>query len=150
MQLISHLRRYDYSCLPQGVRTEEEEALFRSTLGAIADLYMTSRVLILLDEQYYSRFWTLMEAWCSMQTATVNGVRPAKQNERRFCLPAKQNEGRFTIKCLHNTSEDPILNTKKLIRMLWKKSPNEMRDKLAKPDILLTNAKRRNSASHVS
>ena len=56
-------------------RSEAEKREFGQMLGAIADLYLTASVLILLDNTYFSRFWTLLEAWCAMLTATSAGVR---------------------------------------------------------------------------
>ena len=56
---------FDYSCMPQwhagkdgkNGRTPAEDREFEHMLGAIADLYLTARVLILLDGSYASRFW---------------------------------------------------------------------------------------------
>ena len=42
-------------------------------LSAIADLYLTAKVLILLDTMYRTRFWTTREGWCSMQQVDVGG-----------------------------------------------------------------------------
>ena len=97
-------------------------------LSAIADLYLTAQVFILLDNAYLSRFWTLMEAWCSMMALTKDGVRKAEDAERRY-----------TIQCLHNA--DPEFDAPKLIKMLSTKSPEEVHDILAKPDINLSNQK---------
>ena len=78
---------FDYSCMPQrssGLspdqddRTPAEKAEFDHMLKAIADLYLTAKVLILLDKMYLTRFWTTMEGWCSMQQVTSGeGDRPA-------------------------------------------------------------------------
>ena len=54
-----------FSCMPQSkdpfpqpdTRTPAEKAEFDLMLNSIADLYLTSRVLILLDGSYSSRFW---------------------------------------------------------------------------------------------
>ena len=79
---------FDYSCLPQKSdpkvedRTPDEQHEFTLMLNAIVDLYMTSHVLTLLDGSYSSRFWTLMEAWCAMMTASADGVRKALGKER--------------------------------------------------------------------
>ena len=94
-------------------------------LGAITDLYLTANVLILLDGSYASRFWTLMEAWCSMMTASTSGVRAATEAERRY-----------TIECIHNASEFHRLG---LEDMLSTKTPEEMHEILSKPDVSATN-----------
>ena len=54
---------FDFSCLPQRKssevdgRTADELEQFGWMLGAIADLYLTARVLILMDNIYLTRFW---------------------------------------------------------------------------------------------
>jgi hypothetical protein len=78
---------FDYACMPQRSsgcppdkddRTPAEKAEFDLMLSAIADLYLTAKVLILLDTMYRTRFWTTMEGWCSMQQVTSGeGDRPA-------------------------------------------------------------------------
>jgi hypothetical protein len=48
-------------------------------LSAIADLYLTAKVLILLDTMYRTRFWMTIEGWCAMQKVSPQGVRPATE-----------------------------------------------------------------------
>jgi hypothetical protein len=91
---------FDYSCMPQRSesahrsgtddRTPAEKAEFDLMLKAIADLYLTAKVLILLDTMYRTRFWTTMEGWCSMQQVTSEeGDRPACTRSRwRPLLPS--------------------------------------------------------------
>jgi len=124
---------FDYSSMPQKVdgvdtRTHEDKAEFQLMLAAIADLYLTARVLILLDTSYVSRFWTLTEAWCSMQTVTSEGLRPATEDERRY-----------TISCIHNATAETT--EKGLVDLVSKKTPDEMHGILEKPDVNVTNAK---------
>jgi len=124
---------YDFCCMPQrgsadaDGRTPTEAEEFRHMLSAIADLYLTCHVLILLDGSYKSRFWTLMEAWCAMMTATAAGVRTACEAERRY-----------TIQCIHSAGEH---DEQALIKLVSTKTPDEMHDILALPDIYVTNAK---------
>jgi len=78
---------FDYACMPQRSsscpldkddRTPAEKAEFNLMLKAITDMYLTAKVLILLDTMYRTRFWTTMEGWCSMQQVTSEeGDRPA-------------------------------------------------------------------------
>ena len=120
---------FDYSSMPQGDdRTLREKAEFKLMLNAIPDLYLTARVLILLDGSYASRFWTLTEAWCSMQTVTPEGLRPAKDEERRY-----------TIKCIHNANDKH--DGEGLVEKVSKNKPKEMYDLLKRPDVNVTNAK---------
>jgi hypothetical protein len=124
---------FDYSSMPQKVdgvdtRTPEDKAEFQLMLAAIADLYLTARVLILLDGSYASRFWTLTEAWCSMQTVTSDGLRPATEAERRH-----------TIECIHNADDEH--DAKGLVDKVSTKTPDKMYGILKKPDVNVTNAK---------
>ena len=54
---------YDYYCMPQkdeegyDDRTPTEKTEFDFMLQSIADLYLTTKVLIILDVSYISRFW---------------------------------------------------------------------------------------------
>ena len=118
---------YDYSCMPQGQRTIEEQAEFSLMLLAIADLYLSARVLLLVDNSYSSRFWTLFEAWSSMQQLTRTGLRNATDAESRC-----------SIMTLHNASATV---GEALVELLKRKSPEEVSEILAKPDIQLTNQK---------
>lgn len=128
--------RYDFSCMPQKSavcaageddKTAEEKAIFGLMLDSIVDLYMTAQVLILLDGSYLSRFWTLTEAWCSMQQATTEGLRASKADEIRY-----------TIMNIHNAEEEQIRFLEDKVRT---KGPKEMYKMLAKPDVLVTNLK---------
>jgi serine/threonine protein kinase len=124
---------YDYSCMAQkesetvDLRTPTEREEFGLMLESIADLYLTANVLILLDKTYGTRFWTSMEAWCSMQTATVEGVRPARAGEERF-----------KVRCIHNASK--VYGEAELME-LAKKDVGEMTVFLASPDVAVTNKK---------
>ena len=124
---------FDYSSMPQKVdgvdtRTPEDKAEFQLMLAAITDMYLTAHVLILLDGSSASRFWPLMEAWCSMQTVTSDGLRPAKEGERRY-----------TIKCIHTATDKH--DGEGLVDKVSTKTPDEMFDHLKKPDIDVTNKK---------
>ena len=120
---------FDYSSMPQGDdRTPKEKAEFQLMLKCSNDLYLTAQVLILLDGSYASRFWTLTEAWCSMQTATPEGLRPATEAERRY-----------TISCIHNA--DVEHDAKGLVSKVSTRTPEAMYEILASPDVNVTNAK---------
>lgn len=62
-----------------------------------------------------------------MTTSTAEGVRMATSAEQRYC-----------IQCLHNASEH---NELALITLVSTKTPEEMYDVLAMPDIQVTNSK---------
>ena len=65
-----------------------------------ADLYLTSNVLIILDNTYMTRFWTLMEAWYSMKNVSADGVKPASEAEKRYTIACIHNaEPKFTSRC---------------------------------------------------
>ena len=100
---------FDYACMPQRSsgcpadkddRTPAEKAEFDLMLSAIADLYLTAKVLILLDTMYRTRFWTTMEGWCSMQQVTSEeGDRPACTCSRRRPLPSPHRLRRPACTC---------------------------------------------------
>jgi hypothetical protein len=126
---------FDYSCMPQrssGLspdeddRTPAEKAEFDLMLTAIADLYLTAKVLILLDTMYRSRFWTTMEGWCAMQKVTPQGVRPARAGESRV-----------TVVCIHNATQ----KDREALLEMSNKTPAEMSKFLASPDVAVTNKK---------
>jgi hypothetical protein len=124
---------FDYSSMPQKIgghdsRTLKEKAEFQLMLTCITDLYLTASVLILLDGSYASRFWTLTEAWCSMQTATSNGLQPSTEAKSRY-----------TISCIHNATIETT--AKGLVDLVSTKKPEEMYEILKKPDVNVTNAK---------
>ena len=126
---------FDYACMPQRSsgcpqdkddRTPAEKAEFDLMLKAIADLYLTAKVLILLDKMYLTRFWTTMEGWCAMQQVTSEGVRPATEGEARH-----------TVVCIHNATQ----NDKRDLLEMSTKTPAEMSKFLASPDVAVTNKK---------
>ena len=86
------------------------------------------QVLILLDNTYIGRFWTTMEAWCAMMAATADGVRAASSAERRY-----------TIACIHNAATTAQESSRQLVSLVSDKTPAQMRDILAKPDVAVTN-----------
>ena len=45
-------------------------------LCAIADLYLTAKVLILLDTMYRTRLWTTMVGWCTNAEGDIAGHAP--------------------------------------------------------------------------
>ena len=137
---------FDYSSMPQKIggidtRTPEEKAEFQLMLACIADLYLTAQVLILLDGSYASRFWTLTEAWCSMQTATQDGLHNSisKTEEADFTGSDVQVGSRCTIKCIHNAAKETTSTG--LVDLVATKTPENMYKILEKPDVNVTNAK---------
>ena len=126
---------FDYACMPQRSsgcpqdqddRTPAEKAEFDHMLKAIADLYLTAKVLILLDTMYRTRFWTTMEGWCAMQKVTPQGVRPAREGESRV-----------TIVCIHNATR----HDERALLEMSTKTAEEITKFLASPDVSVTNKK---------
>ncbi len=62
----------------EDMRTEMELREFRLMLSNCNLLYVGLKVLILSDNQYNGRFWTLYESYLSMQFPTPEGLVPAK------------------------------------------------------------------------
>ena len=141
---------FDYSSMPQKIgridtRSQKERAEFQLMLECITNLYLTAQVLILLDGSYASRFWTLTEAWCSMQMATKNGLRNSisSMEDADFKGSDVQVGSRCTIKCIHNAApvHHAATTSKGLVDMVATLSPEGMHGILKKPDVNVTNAK---------
>jgi len=147
---------FDYSSMPQrfnenglpDCRNPKEKAEFELMLSLIADLYLTAHVLILLDSSYASRFWTLTEAWCSMQTATPEGLLSNSDmsqgegelgHELASSDPTElRTQLRYTIACIHNAADKHREALKELVAT---KTPSQMVQILKKPDVNVTNQK---------
>jgi hypothetical protein len=140
-------------------RKPKEKAEFDLMLSLITDLYLTAHVLILLDSSYACRFWTLTEAWCSMQTVTNTvthvGLRPAPEGLTISQMshaegvgasdateprtpPAGRPTVRYTIACIHNASDALGEYLEKLVAT---KTPSQMVQVLKRQDVFLTNQK---------
>ena len=137
---------FDYSSMPQKIgridtRSKEERAEFQLMLECITNLYLTAQVLILLDGSYASRFWTLTEAWCSMQTATKDGLENSisSTEDADFTGSDVKVGSRCTIKHIHTADDKHDVHG--LIDKVSKKTAAEMVSHLEKPDVLVTNAK---------
>jgi len=122
---------FDYSCLVQvkkpKKRTPAEQCLFGWQLGNVNILYVGCAVLLLIDMTYLSRFWTQFEGWLSMQVCRPGGLEPAGPKGRRW-----------TMMCIYNAQAG--YEDKKLFDMWRHKRPEEVREKLAQPDVAVTNA----------
>ena len=140
---------FDYSSMPQKIgsfggidtRSLKERAKFQLMLECIPNLYLTAQVLILLDGSYASRFWTLTEAWCSMQTATKDGLENSisSTEDADFTGSDVKVGSRCTIKCIHNAAKDTT--SKGLVNLVSTQTPEGMHGILEKPDVNVTNAK---------
>jgi vacuolar protein 8 len=117
----------DFSCAPQKERTPAEELVFKRTLRFVAQLFLGSRVLILCDLTYMTRFWPLLEAWISMQTATVEGL-----------VPAPREKWRCDIVPIHLASS---VTASELETLVAGKSLDQIYAMLDSPDIQVTNQK---------
>ena len=119
---------YDFWCAPHHPwSTEEERIQFVNMSANVELLFLGSSVLILLDLSYTSRFWTQAEAWLSMLAVTPQGIRPAAAEERRFSIVG-----------IYGASNSPA---ESLVSMWSGRTPEEAFLTLAKPDVLVTNQK---------
>ena len=117
----------DFSCAPQKERTPAEELVFGRTLRFVSLLFLGSRVLILCDRTYTTRFWTLLEAWISMQMVTDDGLVPAPREKRRC-----------DIVPIHLASS---VTASELETLVAGKSLDQIYAMLGSPDIQVTNQK---------
>jgi len=115
---------------PRGSRSDVDTKAFKTMLAQVNMLFLGTRVLILLDLSYVSRFWTQFEAWLSMQFATPRGLKSAvgTKNERHH------------IVCIQNAAAQSEAFTKMLVDQWAKKTPRQAFEFLSKPDVTVTNA----------
>ena len=114
-----------YWCMPQGERSLAESVEFKHMLKHANLLYLGTRVLILLDLSYIGRFWTLFEAWLSMQAVHPEGLTPATREQQRFDIVPIHGANKITGESLKN---------------MWaERTPEEAYDLLKKPDVTVTN-----------
>lgn len=78
-----------------------------------------------VDLSYISRFWTQFEAWLSMQEASQGGLLGAPEAQRRL-----------TVASVHGANQALMAAT--LVDMWGTRSPEEAREVLAAPDVLVT------------
>ena len=88
--------------MPKGKRTVDEQVCFRWGLDHINVLYPIFPVIILLDNNYISRFWCLMESWLSMQKVTNGILSPAEESRQRYTIICMHNANPFLVKAIEN------------------------------------------------
>ena len=60
----------DFCCLPQGDKSNAEDAFFRTSLTKVNILYLCGRVIAMLDQKYAGRFWTQYELFLALHVAS--------------------------------------------------------------------------------
>jgi len=111
--------------MPQAKRSPAESVEFKHMLKHANLLYLGTRVLILLDLSYIGRFWTLFEAWLSMQMVTPEGLKPATLDQNRFDIVPVHGANKITGESLKN---------------MWaERTPQDAYDLLKEPDVTVTN-----------
>lgn len=111
--------------MPQGERSVADDIQFKHMLKHANLLYLGTRVLILLDLSYIGRFWTLFEAWLSMQAVSPEGLKPATPEQQRFDIVPIHGANNITGESL---------------KAMWAtRTPQEAYDLLKEPDVTVTN-----------
>lgn len=123
----------DWPCMPQTIHTGDGEKLLKKTrlekkyfaraLTNINVLYLYMHCIILLDMQYCTRFWCLLEAYLATHTLTPDGILFSEDQERYHIIKMY-------------TAEDPLVQ--QLIHIV-DKTDEEMLTILANDDIMVTN-----------
>ena len=109
----------------QGERSRGETVEFKHMLKHANLLYLGTRVLILLDLSYIGRFWTLFEAWLSMQAVSPEGLKPATPEQQRLDIVPIHGANNITGESL---------------KAMWaSRTPQEAYDLLKEPDVTVTN-----------
>jgi len=120
---------FDWSCMPQNVgrkRNHDEELYFRKTLDNVFLLFLGLSVLVVMDQQYVGRFWTVWEAWLSMRGfGGVLGLEAVSDKKLRVIFLLTGNA---------------TIDHAKLFRKQWgRMTPQDVYAALARDDILVTN-----------
>jgi hypothetical protein len=95
---------YDYSCMPQAPRTEDETELFRRTMSRLMSIQASSRTLILLDDtrDYLGR------AWCHYEASIATRISDAGLDVLSFDeepLPGRESEPHDLIRLVLDRQE---------------------------------------------
>jgi len=119
----------DWSSMPQGANTTESDtAEFMRMLPRINMLYLGASVLMLVDNSYQSRFWTMFEAWLAMQTCSAAGLTPSTPETKRWKLT-----------CIHNAEQD--MDGKKIEKMIMdNEEVTSIHALLSSNDVTVTNS----------
>ena len=111
----------------QPERTDAETADFKHMLKNANLLYLGSRVLLLLDLSYMSRFWTQFEAWLAFRQY---------KHGKLVNAPKGKSNARYDIALLYGTPEA----TKQMLIEMWGDCPiDRAKARLASPDVQVTN-----------
>lgn len=122
----------DFCCLPQGRRTDAESALFSKALEHVNLLYLSLDVLLMVDNSFSSRFWTMFESWLAMQSCSSSGLSTAVGDEVRW-----------TIACLYLAR--PEIHGR-FLEDLWRDATvARAHDVLSSNDITVTNLRDKQS-----
>lgn len=118
---------FDWSSMPQGDRTTEEDVMFRQMLTNVNLVYLGCQVLLIVDMSYMSRFWTMFEAWLSMRTATTVGLMSTSAEDQKRC----------SIVCVHKAQ---MKYQAAQLQEIWGfKTAAEAHEFLSSPDVTVTN-----------
>ena len=111
--------------MTHGERSYAEMFEFKHMLKHAYLLFLGTRVLILLDLSYIGRFWTLFEAWLSMQAVSPEGLKPATPEQQRLDIVPIHGANNITGESL---------------KAMWaSRTPQEAYDLLKEPDVTVTN-----------
>merc|ERR1719446_1734782 len=122
----------DFPCLPQGDKTEEEKAFFDHCLQNVNLLYLHGNVLVFLDKEYNTRFWTQYEFFLCSHKATPQGLVPKTQAEF---------EMRVAIVPINSSKFSDGKDAESLIATWMKRTAAEAVVILGKADVKVTNKK---------
>merc|ERR1712096_103593 len=100
----------------------------------MALLFLACRVLILLDRAYVGRFWTMLEAWLSLQKPSIDGLIPAPETEQR-CTIVPLEEAAAAI-----APAVPLAVLGDTLRAQWREfDPDKAYYRLSQPEVVVAN-----------
>jgi len=121
----------DWSSMPQGKSSDGEKRYFKLILPIVNILYSTLTVIIMVDQQYIGRFWTQLECFLALRLTSQEGlvaVTSEDRGSRCLFIEMGASEGTGGLAALLKGTWGPG-------------SVQEAHERLAKPDVQVTNQK---------
>merc|ERR1711998_489521 len=121
----------DWSSMPQGKSSDGGKRYFKLILPIVNILYSTLTVIIMVDQQYIGRFWTQLECFLALRLISEDGLvaaAPEDRGSRCLFIEMGASEGTGGLAALLKGTWGPG-------------SVQEAHDRLARPDVQVTNQK---------
>ena len=122
----------DFTCLPQGTKSTEEASFFDYCLKTVNLLYLAGQVVVFVDGQYNTRFWTQFEFFCCTHRGSTRGLVPKSTAEF---------ERRVKMISIGSSEFSDGMDEKSLIAKWSQRTAQEANGILSKDDVYVTSEK---------